>query len=677
MKHLNFLSTIGKAPLESSSSDIGRRYRVVTDFLPSFCRVNMLKFVSILTLFLIIGAGNVCGAITNNNNGTYTEPSGTGTAGTGTITWSFAGGNITVVQSATGGNAPGNYLEAARIYRYNTLSCTANNGFKIEKVEIICSSTKYGANIGAGSSMSGNSVTGTSDVTSDVAYTSGHTHSFTPTTAGAKTQMYIKNANTGTDNVQIQWASGGLKVTYSYTAPTAVAAGTITSSSFGLSITDALNTNKYDVYFNTTGTAPTATTTPSAASQTTKTPTISSGVSAGTTYYVWARSVKAISSDTWKSDWKALTGSTLTTESAVSCTSEITITKGTPSHGSFSMTGAGTVCIDEGNASVTISDIEPASGYRFKEITSSGGGTINNNAKTVSNISATTTINVVFETIPSHKAYFYNGTTLLNAGGTSFQEGTAVSYSGSTPTTCDTGEGASTTFAGWATDVWEGKVAKNDIEPDFYESTLPVMGDEDVTYYAVFCKAGEAGSPTDKFSVNLQVANGNLAAPSGYTLTHASEWKNSSYRQDGSNDPAYVSIYHTSTKLFTTVPSTITVKAELAGGSARDPLNNSVYAVFLDNSGNEIDGSATVLCTSVTTSYVEKTANMPTSKAADAYGIKIRHAKESSYNVRYKSLTLSYATAGASTNYMTTCCNELGQINGSLFRSHLWYKMSL
>lgn len=102
-----------------------------------------------------------------------------------------------------------------------------------------------------------------------------------------------------------------------------------------------------------------------------------------------------------------------------------------------------------------------------------------------------------------HKAYFYNSTTLLNAGGTEFAEGAAVSYSGSTPTSCD---GESTTFVGWATSTWEGKVAKGDIVPDFYNiidgEDLPEMGTADVNYYAVFAKEAttSGGATTTTFT---------------------------------------------------------------------------------------------------------------------------------------------------------------------------------
>lgn len=275
------------------------------------------RWLVTIILLLLLSTGQVWGGITNNNNGTYTETSGTGTYSSPSITWSFAGGNITVVQNPTGGGAVGSsYTTAARIYRYHTLTVSASNGFKIEKVEIVCDGTYYGNSIAAGTSQTNNVVGNTSDVTSSVTYSSGNTHSFTPATAGAKTLFYIRNVNSGSTNTQLRWTSGNLKVTYSYDAPSAVAAGTITSSSFGLSITDALNTNKYDVYFSTSSTAPTATTSATVANQTTKTPTISSGVSAGQNYYVWVRSVKTVSSDTWKSLWTAMTSNPLSTPSA-------------------------------------------------------------------------------------------------------------------------------------------------------------------------------------------------------------------------------------------------------------------------------------------------------------------------------------------------------------------------
>ena len=65
MNNKNFLSNIRSPFLDSPSSDVGSRCRVVADLLPSFCRVNMLKLVSVLVLILTIGSGNVWGQATS------------------------------------------------------------------------------------------------------------------------------------------------------------------------------------------------------------------------------------------------------------------------------------------------------------------------------------------------------------------------------------------------------------------------------------------------------------------------------------------------------------------------------------------------------------------------------------------------------------------------------------
>ena len=103
-------------------------------------------------------------------------------------------------------------------------------------------------------------------------------------------------------------------------APSALAASSTTSSGTTLTITDAANTNNYEIYYSTSSTAPEAGTSATATS-TSKTKALT-GLSASTTYYVWVRSV---CDSTHKSSWTALTGSTFTTDAA--CTDpDLTIT---------------------------------------------------------------------------------------------------------------------------------------------------------------------------------------------------------------------------------------------------------------------------------------------------------------------------------------------------------------
>ncbi len=103
-------------------------------------------------------------------------------------------------------------------------------------------------------------------------------------------------------------------------APSALVASGTTSSGTTLTITDAANTNNYEIYYSTSSTAPEAGTSATETS-TSKTKALT-GLTASTTYYVWVRSV---CDSTHKSSWTALTGSTFTTDAA--CTDpDLTIT---------------------------------------------------------------------------------------------------------------------------------------------------------------------------------------------------------------------------------------------------------------------------------------------------------------------------------------------------------------
>ncbi len=96
----------------------------------------------------------------------------------------------------------------------------------------------------------------------------------------------------------------------------------------------------------------------------------------------------------------------ITITATAACSSSITITKGTESHGTFTLSPTGSVCIDGGNATATISNISPATHYHFKEITTSASGSVDNDQKKVTNISASTMINVTFEEDPKYTVTF-------------------------------------------------------------------------------------------------------------------------------------------------------------------------------------------------------------------------------------------------------------------------------
>ena len=98
------------------------------------------------------------------------------------------------------------------------------------------------------------------------------------------------------------------------TAPTAVSAGTITSSGATFTITDAENTNNYEIYYSTSSTAPTAETSATVSGISSKSRAVT-GLTASTTYYYWVRSNCGGAT---KSSWVAGTPASFTTSAAAS-----------------------------------------------------------------------------------------------------------------------------------------------------------------------------------------------------------------------------------------------------------------------------------------------------------------------------------------------------------------------
>ena len=96
------------------------------------------------------------------------------------------------------------------------------------------------------------------------------------------------------------------------TAPTAVSAGTITSSGATFTITDAENTNNYEIYYSTSSTTPTAETSATVSGISTKSRAIT-GLTASTIYYYWVRSNCGGAT---KSSWVAGTPASFTTATA-------------------------------------------------------------------------------------------------------------------------------------------------------------------------------------------------------------------------------------------------------------------------------------------------------------------------------------------------------------------------
>lgn len=121
----------------------------------------------------------------------------------------------------------------------------------------------------------------------------------------------------------------------------------------------------------------------------------------------------------------------------------------------------------------------------------------------------------------------------------------------------------------------------------------------------------------------------------GYTFDPVSASGKDGYYQDKSSTEGLdVTITKTDgSAIFTSTPGSITLTAKVGGGSPKDPLANNVIAYLIDVDGNAIASTQTIVTTKVTDKNgSDFEVTIP--NVAEAYGVKIVHEKESSYNVR-------------------------------------------
>ncbi|MBR6166966.1 MAG: Ig-like domain-containing protein [Paludibacteraceae bacterium] len=139
-----------------------------------------------------------------------------------------------------------------------------------------------------------------------------------------------------------------------------------------------------------------------------------------------------------------LRNTTLTGVAISSCTNTVTITKGAETNGTYTLS-ATSVCGDGAGEDVTISAITPAPGYEFDEITTSASGTVDNDLKKVTGITAATTITVKFKKKQKYTVSFnVGGSTASQADITEASAGAGITLPAGPTPTC-----TGWTFAGW------------------------------------------------------------------------------------------------------------------------------------------------------------------------------------------------------------------------------------
>ena len=162
------------------------------------------------------------------------------------------------------------------------------------------------------------------------------------------------------------------------------------------------------------------------------------------------------------------------------CTAAVTMIKGAETNGTFALNKVGEQSTCSGKLVVTISDIVPAHGYLFKEITQTGieGAIIDQNAKTVTYAKKTngaSSINVVFEEKPKYTINFYDKGILVKTQ--EVYEGDEATKPADPTAACD-----DYTFVGW----WTAELAADNKTAQSWVSDFTATKDQD--YYAIYSK---------------------------------------------------------------------------------------------------------------------------------------------------------------------------------------------
>ena len=212
-----------------------------------------------------------------------------------------------------------------------------------------------------------------------------------------------------------------------------------------------------------------------------------------------------------------ITNVTVTYE-ASTCSKTVTITKGAETNGKYTLS-ATSICGDTPGGTINITDITPASGYEFDEITTSASGSVDNENKRVTGITKNTTITVKFKSLPTYAIRFFNNGTQVGATQNIAVGGTPDVPAD--PAACDEGY----TFVGW----WTAELAEDNTTAYTWVTDFTVSGAQD--YYAVFSVAGAGGStinfdatapdPATKSGITLSVTGGALNNGTDYRV-----WKN-------------------------------------------------------------------------------------------------------------------------------------------------------
>ena len=240
--------------------------------------------------------------------------------------------------------------------------------------------------------------------------------------------------------------------------------------------------------------------------------TTTSGYTASGTSGSWTGSAKSVE---FTADGSQVRILSIVVTVASSCDKKVTISKGTPSHGDFTLSEDGALATCDAAVTVVV-DPTPAEHYKATGVIAPNSSSISapdeDGKYTVTyaqNTNAASEINVTFTLKDQHTVTWNNHGIETTS---QVYDGEKPVFPSPNPTSCDV---TSTTFIGWATAAWEGKLPNLDDKTVYTSASAMPAVTGAVTYYAVYAKvSGTTGW--------VETAIGNLTSSDVFVFSDGS-----------------------------------------------------------------------------------------------------------------------------------------------------------
>lgn len=327
-----------------------------------------------------------------------------------------------------------------------------------------------------------------------------------------------------------------------------------------------------------------------------------------------------------------------TAPECAACENQVTITKGTAEHGTFQLSKAdGSYDNCKNNVSVTVSNITPDYGYYCSSVTATGNhmhvavsgpdGSGNYTVAYAKGYSITSTINVVFEPLPTYTIRFIDNGSIISTQ--TIYDG-AKAATPTNPTPCD-----GYTFVGW----WTAELDADNTTAETWVADFTASQDQD--YYAVYLytetSGGSSSTPVTKTMSTFTAVSGNVDGDENISYVAA--------QGGAANDPAInseeIRIYQNGGTLTVTANNSKKITAVTIGSSMATSVT---YAI---DGGSASDNQAITANGTLPLSDLNASSILFTCTGTDKY-----------HRLYLNYLSVTYSDGGSSggttTTYYTT-----------------------